>query len=965
MKTLVNAAVRRPVSTVMVFLGVALACALTASTLGIAEFPDVRVPKLVVSTAYPGLPAQEVRQLLTLPLEDSLASARGLRHLESISREGVSTVTVEFQWGTDLGAAGAELREVLGASRQRLPADARPPLVLPADPADEPLAVLAVVPKNGDLALAKRLASKDIRARLQRIRGVGAVVAAGGLDEEILVEADRARLVSRGLTLPEFARALSASNYDYPAGTLTEGSSELVVKTQGTVKKPEALAALRIGGVPVSEIASIRFAEAEPTSVFSTGGMPGVGLLVHRQPGASPVATAEALKTETRQLAQDYGRDLDISLVFDGTASLRQSLTALAFDVLAGALIAFAVVWIFVRDGPTSLIVVLTIPVAILLTLAVLKLCGRTLNLLSVGGLALSIGMMVDHTVVVLESLHRTSGSAKTASTVCEATVALSLSNTGATGTAVIVFLPIVFLPGAIGGLFADLSLAVMAAHLSSFLVSVTLVPALFLLFPTRFRPPRFLGALEARYRRILTAAFRRPKRVGVGVSAMLLVGVALLPGLRFEIFPASDEGLVEIRTTLPPGTGLAAAGAVAREYEVQLSAAGFPRTYSRAGGDDDDAYFRADPNESREVLHTRVLVAQGSAEPSLRRIRDAFPEPETEVFVPPHPLLRLLGGGLGGAFVVLGSQPSAVRDRLAEIRAQRSDLVLRAFPEGIRPEVRFQPDRPALARTGADLSEVAEVLRGGLDGISATQVVVAGRDVDVRVRMRAADRASLEAIKRFPVRDKEGALQTVGELGALTEAQGEAAFYRYDRSDAVIVAAPRLWREERPDIEVPSEENAREHAAAFTVVFALVIVLLYLFLGAQLGAFGLPLVLLAAVPLSFTGVVAALAAGGVSVSAASMLGVVALFGTVINNSLLLFQACRGPGALSVLEGSLSRLRPILMTAAITALSLLPLALHARSSAEGGMALAVVGGLSVSTVMTLIVVPLLFARKTG
>jgi HAE1 family hydrophobic/amphiphilic exporter-1 len=383
-------------------------------------------------------------------------------------------------------------------------------------------------------------------------------------------------------------------------------------------------------------------------------------------------------------------------------------------------------------------------------------------------------------------------------------------------------------------------------------------------------------------------------------------------------------------------------------------------------GGDDEDAYFHADPNESQELLHSRVLVPVGKAQEAVVRVRAVFQAgDDVEVGLPPSPMLRLLGTDKGDSFLVTGSQPSEARERLTEIRRLWTEGV-RAFPEGRRSEIHFEPDRPVIAQTGTDLTAVAEALRDGIDGVVATKVVAAGRDIDVRVRMRLADRDSLDEIRQFPVKGKDNKLLNVGDLGRLAETDADAAFYRYDRSDAVIVTAPRPWPlEHRADVRIPADEAARDQTLSFALTFALVIVLLYLFLGAQLGSFGLPLGLLAAIPLSFTGVAAALVAGGVSVNVSSMLGVVVLFGVVINNSILLYQVFQGGSGSrdSLVDGSVTRLRPILMTAAITVLSLTPLAVNARASAEGGMALALIGGLAVSTVLTLVVVPLLFSRR--
>lgn len=991
MNALVRAAVGRPVSTVMVMIALVLVSTVAAASLGLAALPEVRLPKLVVSTQYPGLPTQDVRTLLTLPLEDALASSRGLKHLESVSREGVSTLTLEFHWGTDLGVAGVEVREALDAARSVLPSDAKKPLVLP-DPADEAVAVVAVVPRSGDLAQAKRLATHDLRTRLQRVSGVGAVVAVGGLDEEVRVDADRTKLQARGLTVADLAQTLAAANYDYPAGTLIEAGDELVVKAQGRVADLDGLGGLWLqAGGPgqtsapfrLSEVGTVGLAAADPVSVFSVSGTPGVGLFVHKQPGADPVKTVDGVRREVAGLARDWGRDLDVSLAWDGTRQVRDGLAALVLDALAGALVAFLVVYFFVRDPATALIIVVSVPVAIVFTLGTLKLLGRTLNLFSLGGLALSIGMMVDHAVVVLENLHRRVGAGpKTPAAVTAATTDLSMSNVGATATAVIVFLPVLFLPGVVGAVFTDLSLAVIGAHLASFLLSITLVPALFLLLPTRHRPPgRVTLKLERGYRKALVAALHRPWVLAAYLGAVVGVGVCLVPALKFEPFPVLDEGAVDAEVSLSPGTTLTAAGAVGRDLEARLGALpGVASVFSRAGGEADDALYHADPDERQERLHTRVLLAPGvraeAVTDSIRRALDGIGE--AEATLPVSPVVRLLGVEQGGpSLLVTGARPSEARSRLADLRsAPGSPPGLRVRPDGSRPELHFTPDRPQLAQAGADLTSVALALGAGLDGVVPTKVTVGGRDVDVRVRLHTADRASLDAVRQFPVRGEGGRLVAAGELGTLSQVETEAALYRYDRADALIVRSDTggKWAEGRPGVRVPAWEAAGEQAGSFLLTFALILVLLYLFLGAQTGSFVLPLAVMSAIPLSFAGIVAALVAGGVSVNASSLLGVVALFGVVINNSILLYQVYRDrsragsswPGI--VVGGSLTRLRPIVMTASITVLSLLPLVLDPRGSAEGGMALALVGGLSVSTVLTLFVVPLLFLpqfRKRG
>jgi multidrug efflux pump subunit AcrB len=1003
MRGLIAAALRRPVATLMIFAGVVILGTSAALALRLELLPELTIPKLTVSTSYPGLPSSEVRSLITIPLEDQLASVKGVRRVTSISRDSLSIITLEFSWGEDMVSAAVRTRESIDVAYTALPSDAGKPQVLSIEAGERPIAIVSVRPRVGDLAFARRLGEREIKTRLQQVDGVGSVVISGGAVEEVVVSVDQSLMASKGLSLTDVASLVGKNNYDYPTGTVTEGDLEYLVKAAGTVGDPAALGAFRFAGgrsgLRLSDIAVITLETRERLSFFQVDGAESVGLSVMKRKGASPIKVAAAIKEEVARLAASYGNDVDISVVSDGSLFIAASLRNLALSTLAGSLIAFLVLIAFIRDLRTAALLMLSLPIAVTVTLLALQGFGRTINIMSLGGLALGIGLIVDNNVVILENLQkRHAGIRATAHSVLRRTLELASSRVGSTLTLVVVFLPVIFLPGLLGALFTDLSLSVIFAQVASFLTSITLMPVLFLLLEggASVRPARRTRAWsDSLFRRTLASTFRKPWMVATAVALLTGLGALCLPLLGFEFMPAQDIGEIDVAVIMPYGTELERSAAVSTDASRLLGRmAGVRRVFARAGGEPGDAQYYADPEERREIIHIRVILGEHrgrTSESVAAAIRSslAIEAATVEVSLPGSIAAPLLGLGKGGrGIVVKGATQDEAQNRARTISARfgvdgaagRLSTRVSLQPEGERAEVRLVPDRDAITMAGLSLADLAETIRNAITGSYPSRMSLEGREVDVRVRLNRRQASRPEDLPALVVGTPGGSEVRLSELVQVRSESATPALYRRDRADAVIIdIEPAQGSDGSIVAEIGSLAKRyewlqsvegsvlAENLSSLLGVFALVLVLLYLVLGAQFESFILPALLLTALPLSFSGISLALAVSVKPVSFDSALGIIVLFGIAVNNSIILYETYSArrkagiPLVAAVYQGTADRMRPILITMLITVLSLFPVAADpTHTSAESGMAVAIIGGLFVSTILTLFVLPRLF-----
>jgi len=1013
-QTLIDLAVRRPITTVMLFLCILAVGAVAVIDTDTELLPDIHLPRLEATAVYPGLPPAEIRELITVPLEDALSSTKGLKTISSISRDGRAEIRMELHWGTNVSRSLSEARQIVDALHPRLPAECEKPFVRPADSAEDPMLCLGVLPRDGDFALARRLADREIRTRLQRLDGVGAVQRLGGVEEEIRVLVDQSKAAVRGCTAGRIAEMIGQNHLCYPVGTLTQGAVDCLVEADGRVESVESLGELLLTDAEtgtafqLKEVAEIRRQSKEATTLFQVDGRQAVGLLIHRKAGMSPTAVSRAVRDAVSAMAQTYARDVELRIVKDASLPIASSIRQLAVAVLLGTAAAFFVLMIFLRRITWAAVAAASIPVCLLTALLLLRLSGRSLNVMSLGGFAVGVGLIVDNGIVVLENLIRGLGPevAVTDGYICRRTGYMASAAFGSTATTVVVFVPVIFLPGILGVLFTDLALAVIYSVAASYFVSVTLVPVLFKLLPQRrFRAKaaslRELPVTPA-YRALLLRAARKPIFLAALLCAVAAGGAALLLQVRTELLPAIDGGELRISAEVPPGTSmerLAQTAAAVAEQAQRVE--GVQTTFAGAGLEGSSAALDGSTVGAGVVGTGGVLDGGGSGltltvllknrgRPSVFAVRDALAELLSadamglRIGLPRSVLSPLLGRSGTTDILACGSSPEEAAARAEELAESARRLAalspVRLLPSGTKQELAVTPVGALLARAGVSSAQIADSLACGLTGVPAGRLAADGREMDIRVLLREEDRADLPALRRLVVGVAEGEPLLLGDIASIEQVQRRPWLERRDRRDVVSVrfAGSGLdipeglaaFVRSRDGLEPMAASVWRESLPRILVSFGLSVALLYFVLGAQLESFLLPLVLMLAFPLSLSGVLLGLTMAGRSINLSSIMGVFVLLGIAVNNSILLIETYRrrlqaGHGtAAAVFRGSAERLRPILMTMLTTVAALLPVAVDPwHRSAQSSMASAVMGGLFVSTLLTLFVIPVVFLHR--
>ena len=1020
-------AIRHPVTTLMV-VAMAMVLGFVAFTrLPLDLLPNITYPVAAVSTTYQGAGPQEVENLVTRPIENALATVSNLRRLRSISRRGQSTVIAEFEWGTDMDFATLEMRERIDQIRRQLPEGVDPPVVFKFDPNAAPVMAVTLGGQRSP-AEVRRIAEEIVAPRLERLDGVASVSVTGGLTRQIQVVADPLRLAAYRVSLDQLVQLLRQENTNQPGGTMVGGSRELLVRTAGEFNSLEEMAALQVptgsgATVRLGDVAEVRDSFADVSVITRLNGQPSVGLAIQKEAQANTVLVARRLRQELERLRRELGPDLQLSIVFDEAEFIEQSIRQVAENAVVGAVLAAAVLLFFLQSVPATLVVAISIPVSIIVTFVLVYFAGMTLNIISLGGLALGVGMVVDNAIVVLENIfrHRTRGSEARVAAVA-ATNEVGMAITASTLTNIVVFLPILFISGITAQIFRDLALTNSAALLSSLAVALTVTPLLAsgLL---RGQPPtgadeddgrgsnpggdgpgaarnpflRFIAGLERWYGRGLARALQRRAAVVVAAAAAFAASLALLPWIGTEFMPATDPGAVRVSVQLPTGTRLEETDRVARRLEEMLARIPEVQTVYTSVGNlsgGRGAAFSSNPEVAAIDLDLvpksqRRRSAQDVAE-EVRRLARQFPGVTINARVQQG---MRMGGGMGA--------PLAIRlrgddDELLAQAAERVAQAVRSVPgtrevdNGLsrqRPELTLVLDRVRARQLGLSMPQVASAVRTALEGVVATRYRTGGTEIEVLVRADPSVREDRRRLEQIPVVTPGGRVVPLGQLVRIEEGQTPRDLVREDQARTVTVTASVAGRDLGsvardvqaaisalrlpPQIQVTFGGDVQQMQESFGdlgLAMALAIFLVYAVLASQFESLVQPFVIMLSIPLAAIGVLVGLAVTRHTLNVASVIGAVMLAGIVVNNAIVLVDYAnqlrrRGleRGEALVLAGR-RRLRPILMTTLTTALGMLPLALGLGEGSEmqAPLAVVVIFGLSFSTLLTLFVVPVVY-----
>ncbi len=1067
---------RRPVAVAMLFLAVILLGAISFARLPIDLLPDVSYPRLVIFTSYPDVAPAEIERLITERVEAEAAAVPGVERVTSVSRDGVSLVTLRFVWGTDMDFAMLNVRERLDNLREILPETATRPRILRVDPESEPILSLSVA-GGADLWQTKELAETVFRRRLEQLDGVAQAVVAGGLDREIQVEVDPRLLEAYGITLDQVSSALAQANVSAPGGTILSGRYRYPLRTLGEFQTVEEIGDVVVarqasgngaepGQEPAFRLVRLRdigrvidgFAERESVALYN--GVEAVGLLVFKESGANTVTVARSVEEVLEVLRAEYPA-ISLDVAYSQAGFISESISNVVQALVFGGFLAFLVLFLFLRDSRYPFAIAAAIPISVVGTFALMEAAGVSLNIMSLGGLALGVGMLVDNSIVVLENIfrHREAGldGAEAAALGAEE---VQGAITASTLTTIAVFGPIIYVEGVAGELFGDLSLAVAFSLVASLIVALTLLPALAARFAglraapapepepeppapaTRWGRARrfsgravrapfrglawlgrlaralvvfwwteigrvvgrasapFLDAFDRRFQRfadryhsVLEWSLDHRARV-LGISGLTLAAVLALGWvLPRDLLPDVDQGAFEIRLLLAEGTGLEATEEAARVIEERLlDDAGVEAVFGQVGRDV-RAYAEGQEETGLNTARFQVRLREGvSTDEVLERVRaleELFP---AGALAFQSGQATALGAMLGGSDAdvsvrVRGDDLEVMMARADEVRARLEALPLlgnvRVGTDEGTPQVQVEILRDRAARYGIAPQLVAETLDRALRGDRATDFVEFDRKIGIVVsypRDQRYARQTLETLRvqGVPIRELVDIRDAVGPAEVRREEQGRvipvyADVIRGGLDQAITSIEGALAdlppsRELRMDVGGENEEMRRSFRD-LAFAFGLALILVYMILAAQFESFVHPFTILTAVPLALVGAVLALAVTGGGLNTMSLIGVVILVGIVVNDAIVkvdfINQARRQgmPLREAILEAGRVRLRPIVMTTVTTVLGLFPMALGIGRGADlrAPLAISVIGGLILATVLTLVIVPVVYA----
>jgi HAE1 family hydrophobic/amphiphilic exporter-1 len=1016
--------IKHPVTVLMCVLIVLVLGGVSLSRLAVALMPDIDIPMAMVSTTYAGVGSEEIESMITKPVESVLSTVNNIKTITSQSSEGTSRVRIEFNYGTDLDFAALKMREKLDAIRDSLPDDASSPTVMQVDPDAMPVVQLGISIKNNtldDVAL-KDLVEDKLQPRLERLDGVASVSVSGGKTREIKIDVDPQKAAYYGLTLSAIKNKLKAENLNEPGGTVEYAHKNLLVRALGKfeslVQIEKIPLAIPAGGtVFLKDVATVSDAFAKVNTYARMNGVDSIGVSVRKESGGNTVRVVNLVKKEMVKIQRDYP-NLEIKVVFDQADFIQKSINNVSNNAITGGLLAVIILILFLHNIRTALFIGTSIPISIIATFVLMYFTGITLNTVSLAGLALGVGMLVDNSIVVLENIHRhrqeghgmLDAARLGAGEVGGAVLASTL-------TTMVVFLPIVFTEGVSAQIFKELSLTVTFSLLASLVTSFTLIPMLCSRY-LKMEDPRHrywggalgngiihgwingLDKLLVFYRSVLQWAVGHRKTTILAAGLVFMGSLCLIPLIGIEFSPDSDQGRFTVSIELPEGALLRETDAITRRVEtiiqqipelekffVTVGSSG--RMRSKSSSETNAASLNVTlKSVSKRTRKTAVIVDE------VRRQVASIAGAKIQIREITSSMGRGGGGGNrnpvelkihGADLTVLKQLAEQVKKTIATVKGVREPDT--SIEEGM-PEARVLVDRDKAADYGIGVAEVASLLTTAIQGSVATTYEVGGDDYDVRVEYPEAARQTYEQLSNIYVITSGGRQIPLQNIATINLGEGPVEINREDQERYVTVTSQIFSRDvgsitkdiraQLTQLHLPDGYtityggDAKDINEAFSNLFLaliLSVMLVYMIMASQFESLLQPFIIMFSVPLAYCGSIFALALTGRSLGLTSFIGVIMLAGIVVNNAIVLvdyINTLKRRGLASraaILQAGPIRLKPILMTSLTTILGLLPLALGLGESGEtmAPMATVVIGGLATSTILTLVVVPVIYS----
>ncbi len=1016
-----ESAVRKPISTVLIFVGVIVFGLFSLSNLAVDQYPEIEIPQISVITMYPGANAADIETNITRVLEDNLNTVSNLKKLTSKSQDNVSMITVEFEYGSDLSEGANEIRDVVSRVQSMLPDDIDYPTIFKFSTSMIPVMMLAITADESYPALNKILDDKLVNV-LNRVDGVGAVSIIGAPEREVQVNVDPAKLEAYGLSVERLGQLIAAENVNIPSGTIDIGNNTFNIKADGEFKLSDELRKLVVsnaGGrtVMLTDVAEIRDTLEKSTMDERVNGQRGVRVMFQKQSGANTVSIVREIQSRLPAIQRSLPNDVKMELIFEGSQEITDAIGSLSETILYAFIFVVLVVMVFLGRWRATLIICMTIPVSLICSFIYLFATGSTINIISLSSLSIAIGMVVDDAIVVLENIttHIERGSSPKEAAIY-ATNEVWLSVIATTLVVVAVFLPLTMVPGMAGILFRELGWIVSIVVCVSTAAALTLTPMMssFLLkidggvhdykgIGIVYKPiDRALTWLDNAYARILHWVVHHRRITVFSMMAVFVVSLGLLSRVPTEFFPPSDNGRISATVELEQNVSVEYTARIARRIDSILYKK-FPEVVlvsASAGANSSDNAFAAMQTTGSHIINYNLRLPRSTERERsiyvisdlLRKELDAIPEVRQYTVTPGGQSGSMSGSStvdikvFGYDMDMTNAIANDLKEKMALLPGTRDVQLSR---DDLRPEYNVVFDRDRLSYYGMNGATASQAVKNRIDGLVASKYREDGDEYDIVVRYAEPFRTRLEDIGNITLYNAQGAPVKLKEVGEVVEEFAAPMIERENRQRVItvkstlgagvalgdVVAEVQRLIDDYPlpdgvDLEVGGTvEDQGDAFSDLLTLFALIVILVYIVMATQFESLKYPFIIMFTIPFAFTGVFLALWMTSTPLSLIALIGAIMLVGIVTKNGIVMVDYMnllieRGSEVFdAVIAGGKSRLRPVLMTSFTTVLGMLPLALGTGSGSETWqpMGIAVIGGLTFSTILTLFIVPVLYS----
>lgn len=1015
-------AVKKPIMTSLLFVAIVIFGLYSLSKLPVDLLPDIETNTIMVMTAYPGASASDIENNVTRPLENVLNTVSNLKHVSSRSSENMSLVILEFEYGYDIDVLTNDVRDKLDMVNSALPDDSETPIIFKFSTDMIPIVILSVQAKESQAALYKIL-DDQVANPLARIPGVGTVSIAGAPKREIQVYCDPNKLEAYNLTIESISAVIGAENRNIPGGNFDIGNETYALRVEGEFKDATQMERIVVGtskngaSIYLSDVARVIDTVEERAQESYTNGQRGAMIIVQKQSGANSVNIAQKVLDYIPVLQETLPPDIKIGIITNTSENILNTIGSLQDTIRDALIFVIIVVFVFLGRWRATVIICITIPLSLVASFIYLAMSGNTLNIISLSSLTIAIGMVVDDAIVVLENIttHIERGSDPKQAAI-HGTNEVALSVVASTLTMIAVFFPLTMVTGMTGVLFKQLGWMMCTIMAISLLVSLTLTPMLSAkmlrlqkkqskVFTFIYSPiQKALDALDTGYAALLNWSVRHRWVVISACFAMFVGSIFLMAGISTEFFPSQDSGTITATLEMPIGTRKEVAQETAQRVATQWMEKNpeiLVCNYTVGQADSDNTFASMRDNGSHIVSFNIRLTNPGDRKRTMFEIGDDM-RADLRGYPEFSKVKVVIGGstGMGGQatadFEIYGYD-MAVTDKMAE-ELSRELFSIKGVTEvnisrsDYQPEYQVDFDREKLALNGLNLSTAATYLRNRVNGSIASRYREDGEEYDIKVRYAPEYRTSLESIENILIYNNQGNAVRVRDLGTVVERFAPPTIERKDRQRIVTVSAVisgaalgdvvTEGKQLINKMEIPAGINIQvagtyedqvESFGELGVLAALIIVLVFIVMAAQFESLTYPFIIMFSVPFAISGVLLALFISRSTLNVMSLLGAIMLIGIVVKNGIVLVDYItlnreRGLGIIkSVVRGGESRLRPVLMTTFTTILGMVPMAIGTGQGSEmwRPMGVAVIGGLAISTILTLVLIPSLYCIFAG